>query len=282
MTKRVPSPLPSARGRAARLGPDPGRCARPAAASTACHPDADELQVTFQPVDHSIAPASWFRARLTLRNNDRALCAGRRLAALLQLRASAAGGVPARRARRRGAPAARGAGPLSDARRRRPQRRLLRAGADRGLRPPRPRRDPRDHARHRAVGDSQDGRAGRLAHLVRRRTGPLGARQGAARSKRSQADDRVRGRQAPRGDARHPIRAEHRAADRPRAGRPHPAPPARGAPAARQLPDRRPRHRHPARRRSGAGGRLSRVCARGRARAQSREPAKAAGEARSA
>jgi hexosaminidase len=40
-------------------------------ASAACHPDADDLRVTFQPVDHSIAPASWFRARLTLRNIDR-------------------------------------------------------------------------------------------------------------------------------------------------------------------------------------------------------------------
>jgi hexosaminidase len=41
------------------------------AASGGCHPDADELRVTFQPVDHSLAPASWFRARLTLENTDR-------------------------------------------------------------------------------------------------------------------------------------------------------------------------------------------------------------------
>jgi len=52
-----------------------------AAASTACQPDPNELRVTFQPVDHSISPASWFRARLTLRNTDRgcALGAGWRL-----------------------------------------------------------------------------------------------------------------------------------------------------------------------------------------------------------
>jgi hexosaminidase len=72
MTKRVPSPLPRLLaaglfGSVLALAAAPG----PAAASTACHPDADELRVTFQPVDHSIAPASWFRARLTLRNNDR-------------------------------------------------------------------------------------------------------------------------------------------------------------------------------------------------------------------
>jgi hexosaminidase len=42
-----------------------------ATASGGCHPDADQLRVTFQPVDHSLAPASWFRARLTLQNTDR-------------------------------------------------------------------------------------------------------------------------------------------------------------------------------------------------------------------
>src|SRR5918998_5255387 len=54
---------------------------RASAAPGSCHPDADELRVTFQPVDHSIAPASWFRARLALRNSDRdcALAAGWRL-----------------------------------------------------------------------------------------------------------------------------------------------------------------------------------------------------------
>jgi len=82
MTKRIPSPLPrllaaGLLGSVLILAGAPGR----AVASTACHPDADQLQVTFQPVDHSIAPASWFRARLTLRNNDRgcALAAGWRL-----------------------------------------------------------------------------------------------------------------------------------------------------------------------------------------------------------
>jgi hexosaminidase len=68
MTKRVPSRLFAAGllGSALLLAGTAGQ----AAASPACHPDADELRVTFQPVDHSIAPASWFRARLTLRNSD--------------------------------------------------------------------------------------------------------------------------------------------------------------------------------------------------------------------
>jgi hexosaminidase len=68
MTKRVPSRLLAAGlvGSALVLAGTAGQ----AAASPACHPDADELRVTFQPVDHSIAPASWFRARLTLRNSD--------------------------------------------------------------------------------------------------------------------------------------------------------------------------------------------------------------------
>jgi hexosaminidase len=72
MTKRVRSPLNRLfaallAGSALALAGAPGA----AAAGGACHPDADELRVTFQPVDHSIAPASWFRARLTLRNSDR-------------------------------------------------------------------------------------------------------------------------------------------------------------------------------------------------------------------
>jgi hexosaminidase len=72
MTKRVPSSL--ARLLAAGLLGSVlvlAGTAGPAGASTVCHPEADELKVTFQPVDHSIAPASWFRARLTLHNGDR-------------------------------------------------------------------------------------------------------------------------------------------------------------------------------------------------------------------
>ena len=68
MTKRV-SPLLAVALLAAvpLLAAAPGASAAPGD----CNPDADELRVTFQPVDHSIAPASWFRARLTLRNGDR-------------------------------------------------------------------------------------------------------------------------------------------------------------------------------------------------------------------
>ncbi|MET0761589.1 MAG: family 20 glycosylhydrolase [Thermoleophilaceae bacterium] len=68
MTKRV-SPLLAV----ALLAAVPLLVAAPGASAAPgdCNPDADELRVTFQPVDHSIAPASWFRARLTLRNGDR-------------------------------------------------------------------------------------------------------------------------------------------------------------------------------------------------------------------
>jgi hexosaminidase len=71
MTKRVRSPHTRLLG-TALLGALLLLCAASgrASASSGCHPDADELRVTFQPVDHSIAPASWFRARLTLRNTD--------------------------------------------------------------------------------------------------------------------------------------------------------------------------------------------------------------------
>jgi hexosaminidase len=81
MTKRVQSSLPSLVS-AALLASALALAAAPGAgASATCRPDADELRVTFQPVDHSIAPASWFRARLTLRNTDRrcALADGWRL-----------------------------------------------------------------------------------------------------------------------------------------------------------------------------------------------------------
>jgi hexosaminidase len=82
MKTRVPSSLPrlvvaASVGSVLALAAAPGT----AAATTGCRPDADELRVTFQPLDHSIAPASWFRARLTLRNGDRrcALADGWRL-----------------------------------------------------------------------------------------------------------------------------------------------------------------------------------------------------------
>jgi hexosaminidase len=82
MTKRVPSSLLRLLA-AGLLGSVllAAGTASPAAASTACRPDAGALRVTFQPVDHSIAPATWFRARLTLRNGDRrcALADGWRL-----------------------------------------------------------------------------------------------------------------------------------------------------------------------------------------------------------
>jgi hexosaminidase len=73
MTKRVPSLLV-----AGLLGAVLLVCTAPARASgsAGCHPDADDLRVTFQPIDHSIAPASWFRARLTLQNTDRRCALG--------------------------------------------------------------------------------------------------------------------------------------------------------------------------------------------------------------
>ena len=46
------------------------QAAAPAQAAAACHPDARALRVTFQPIDHSLAPASRFRSRVTLRNGD--------------------------------------------------------------------------------------------------------------------------------------------------------------------------------------------------------------------
>src|SRR5918992_1006904 len=143
MTKRVPSLLAAGLlGAVLLLCVAPGR----ATASAGCHPDADELRVTFQPVDHSLAPASWFRARLTLQNTDRrcALDSGWRLF-FNSVRQ-----------------------PLA-------------------VYPP----------------------------------GALGDRRGAARSGRPEADDRLRGRQAPDRDGRHALRPEHRAADGARAGRPH-------------------------------------------------------------
>ncbi len=81
MTTRVQSSFPRLAS-AALIAMALALAAAPgAAASATCRPDADELRVTFQPVDHSIAPASWFRARLTLRNTDRrcALADGWRL-----------------------------------------------------------------------------------------------------------------------------------------------------------------------------------------------------------
>jgi hexosaminidase len=77
MTKRVRSSFPRLLatvllGSALALAGAPGAAAAP----SDCNPDADELRVTFQPVDHSIAPASWFRARLTLGNTDRRCALG--------------------------------------------------------------------------------------------------------------------------------------------------------------------------------------------------------------
>ncbi|GAA4225854.1 family 20 glycosylhydrolase [Actinomadura meridiana] len=40
------------------------------AASAACNPDARDLQVTYQPVDHTVADAKYHLARLTIDNND--------------------------------------------------------------------------------------------------------------------------------------------------------------------------------------------------------------------
>lgn len=44
--------------------------AAPAAEAGSCHPDARALRVTFDSVDHSLAPATWFRSRVSLRNGD--------------------------------------------------------------------------------------------------------------------------------------------------------------------------------------------------------------------
>jgi hexosaminidase len=50
--------------------------AAPAAAAGSCHPDARALRVTFGSVDHSLAPAAWFRSRVSLRNGDDCALAG--------------------------------------------------------------------------------------------------------------------------------------------------------------------------------------------------------------
>ncbi len=42
----------------------------PGAASAACHPDAHDLMVTFQPVDNTVADAQYHLSRLTIDNND--------------------------------------------------------------------------------------------------------------------------------------------------------------------------------------------------------------------
>ncbi|MGP4025563.1 family 20 glycosylhydrolase [Actinomadura sp. 3N407] len=43
----------------------------PGAASAACHPDARDLLLTYQPVDHTVADAQYHLARLTIANHDR-------------------------------------------------------------------------------------------------------------------------------------------------------------------------------------------------------------------
>src|SRR4051794_19590260 len=40
------------------------------AATAACDPDARDLSVTFQPIDHTVTDAQYFRAQLTLANGD--------------------------------------------------------------------------------------------------------------------------------------------------------------------------------------------------------------------
>ncbi|NYD52567.1 hexosaminidase [Actinomadura luteofluorescens] len=42
----------------------------PGAAAADCHPDARDLMVTYQPVDHTVADAQYHRARLTIDNRD--------------------------------------------------------------------------------------------------------------------------------------------------------------------------------------------------------------------
>ena len=157
------------------------------------------------------------------------LCAGRRLEALLQLRAPAAGGVPARRARRRGTPAARPTQGLT----------LTRADdAQSGdyyvlepterLRPARPRRR---RARSRSTSS-----CGRSSRRTRRPAGtsPSTAAPlvGCPPGRCSIASDPrqttvFEGDKRPVETAGHPLRPEHRAADGARAGRPDPAAAAR-------------------------------------------------------
>ncbi|MBX6767290.1 MAG: carbohydate-binding domain-containing protein, partial [Actinomadura rubrobrunea] len=40
-------------------------------AAAACRPDAGDLLLTYQPIDHTVADAQYVRARLTLANRDR-------------------------------------------------------------------------------------------------------------------------------------------------------------------------------------------------------------------
>ncbi|TDC88737.1 family 20 glycosylhydrolase [Actinomadura sp. 7K507] len=48
----------------------------PGAASAACHPDARDLMLTYQPVDHTVADAQYHLARLTIANHDRRCALG--------------------------------------------------------------------------------------------------------------------------------------------------------------------------------------------------------------
>ncbi|XRQ14891.1 family 20 glycosylhydrolase [Actinomadura welshii] len=48
----------------------------PGAASAACHPDARDLMLTYQPVDHTVADAQYHLARLTIDNRDRRCALG--------------------------------------------------------------------------------------------------------------------------------------------------------------------------------------------------------------
>jgi hexosaminidase len=68
MTKQVPRPLSrliavSLVGLVVMLVTAPG-----ASATGACNPRATDLRLTFHSPDHSLAPASWFRAKLTVEN----------------------------------------------------------------------------------------------------------------------------------------------------------------------------------------------------------------------
>lgn len=47
----------------------------PAVSSAACHPDARDLQVTYQPVDHTVTDAVYLKGKLTLANGSGAECA---------------------------------------------------------------------------------------------------------------------------------------------------------------------------------------------------------------
>ena len=216
MTKRV-SPVARGRGCSARSWSWPVHPARPARPPAGVIRTPTKPGVTFQPVDHSIAPASWFRARLTLRNGDRscALADDWRLFFSF-VRQPLAGYRP---------------GPLGDgARQQLAEQGLSLTRADEAQSGDYYVLEPTADFEPLGPGETREITLDVELWAILKSDAPAGwhisfggdppawmPASALLDPERSEADDRVRRRQAPRGDARHTLRAEHRAAALPSA-----------------------------------------------------------------